>query len=108
MIKTFITGNLTRNPELKTVKDDKKVCEFTVASNRVVKDAGADFLPVEVWGVVAENCAKYLKKGSKVAVNGTLRIEEYEKDGVKHRAVKLVDVDVEFLDRAEKSGKEAK
>ena len=99
MLQVMLTGNITKDLELKDVKGDKKVCSFTVACNRKGEDA-ADFVDVEVWNKQAEACAKYLKKGSKVAVIGTLHIDTYEKnDGSgKGKALKVVDSNVEFLD----------
>lgn len=65
MIKTTIQGNLARDPEIKNLEDDKKVCVLTVASNRVGKDS-PDVLRVEVWNKAADNCAKYLDRKSVV------------------------------------------
>lgn len=107
MIKTTICGNLVYDPELKTVSDEKKVCVITVASNRSGKD-GADVLRVEVWGKVAETCKKYLKKGSGVVASGDLEIELYEKDGEMRVAVRLVNAQVEFTDRAPAKEQSAK
>ena len=100
-------GNLVYDPELKTVSDEKKVCVITVASNRPGKD-GADVLRVEVWGKVAETCKKYLKKGSGVVASGDLEIELYEKDGETRVAVRLVNAQVEFTDRAPAKEQSAK
>ena len=103
MIKAFIQGNLTNDVELKTVKDsEKQVATFNVASNRPGKD-GTDYLRVEVWGANAQNCAKYLKKGSGVCCAGDLDIDTYTKDDVRHVAVKLVNAQVEFTDRKAQS-----
>lgn len=107
MIKTTIWGNLAADPELREVevgedKKKRKVCTFTVMSNRYGKDA-PDALRVETWGANAENCAKYLKKGSGCVASGDLSIDTYEKDGVKHVAVKLENADVQFTDKAPKN-----
>ncbi len=100
MIKTIIQGNLTVDPETKHVgeNEEKTVCTLTVASNRFGKDKPS-ILRVEVWGKIAENCAKFLKKGSGVCAMGDLDIDLYEKDGEKRTAVKLVNADIEFTDR---------
>lgn len=98
MIKTTIQGNLARDPELKELEGDKKVCVLTVASNRIGKDS-PDVLRVEVWNKQADNCAKFLKKGSGVFAAGDLDIDLYEKDGSTRVAVKLVNAQVGFTDR---------
>jgi len=106
MIKTQVWGNLASDPELRTVevgakKEKRSLCVFTVMSNRYGKDT-PDALRVEVWGALAENVAKYLKKGSGVAAAGDLSIDVYEKDGTNHVAVKLLASDVQFTDKAPK------
>ena len=101
MIKTTICGNLVFDPELKTVADEKKVCILTVASNRPGKET-ADVLRVEIWGKAGETCKKYLKKGSGVVASGDLEIDLYDRDGETRVAVKLVNAQVEFTDRAPK------
>lgn len=110
MIKTTIWGNLAADPELREVevgedKKKRKVCTFTVMSNRFGKDK-PDALRVEVWGANVDNMSKYLKKGSGVVAAGDLSIDTYEKDNVKHISVKLVNAEVEFTDKAPKSDKE--
>lgn len=110
MIKTTIWGNLAADPELREVevgeeKKKRKVCSFTVMSNRFGKEE-PDALRVEVWGANADNISKYLKKGSGVVASGDLSIDVYEKDGEKRSSVKLVNADVQFTDKAPKSDKE--
>ncbi len=106
MIKTTIIGNVVRDLELKKVSKEKTVCVFTVASNRIGSKEGSqsvDFLNVEVWGKMAENCAEYLKKGSGVAVSGDLHIDNYVKDDETRYSVKLVNCDVQFLSKPSSS-----
>ena len=77
-----ITGNLTRDPELRTVPGGRSVCNFNVAVNaqeRVKNPDGSsayekttDYFRITVWGSTGENCAKYLKKGRNVTVHGEL------------------------------------
>ena len=100
MIKTIIQGNLTMDPELKHVgeNEEKTVCTLTVASNRPGKEKPS-ILRVETWGKIAENCEKFLKKGSGVCACGDLDIDTYDKDGEKRIAVKLVNAEIEFTDR---------
>lgn len=102
MIKTQISGNLVRNPEIKTVLDNKKLCILTAASNRPGKDV-PDVLRIEVWGKQAEVCEKYLKKGSGIIAAGDLNIDLYQKDDEKRVSVSLVNAQVEFTDRKPKA-----
>ena len=101
MNKLFIIGNLTRDPELRQNKDGVPVCTFTVAVNRkrsqgVVEQT--DFFRVTAWRGLAENCAKYLQKGRKVGVTGTVGISTYTgKDGMQHADLTVSADDVEFL-----------
>lgn len=102
MNKAFIIGNLTKDPELRTTKNGISVCSFTVAVQRRYKDQNgdrqADFIPVIVWRGLAENCAKYLAKGKKVAVSGEIQTRSYEaQDGSKKYVTEIVANDVEFL-----------
>ena len=82
MNRCVIIGNLTRDPELKTTTSGRSVCTFTVAVNRRFTNQNgereADFIPVVVWGKQAENCAKYLLKGSSCAVSGSIQTRNYE------------------------------
>ena len=100
MLQTQIIGNLLMEPELKHVgeREEKTVCTLTVASNRPGRDKPS-ILRVEVWGKSAENCAKFLNKGSGIFACGDLDIDIYEKDDEKRVAVKLVNAKVEFTDR---------
>ena len=102
MNKAFLIGNLTRDPELRTTPNGVSVCSFTVAVQRRYKDQNgerqADFIPVIVWRGLAENCAKYLAKGRKVAVAGEIQTRNYDaQDGTKRYVTEIVVSDVEFL-----------
>ena len=102
MNKAFIIGNLTKDPELRTTPNGVSVCSFSVAVQRRYKDQNgdkqADFIPVIVWRGLAENCAKYLAKGRKVAVSGEIQTRSYEaQDGSKRYITEIVASDVEFL-----------
>lgn len=117
MNKTFIIGNLTHSPELKTVSGGISVCTFTVAVNKRnrARTAGAspsrtaheiaggqepeaDFFRVTAWRQLGENCAKYLDKGRKVAVTGAISTRAYQgKDGSPRASLELTADDVEFL-----------
>ena len=104
MNKLTIIGNLTRDPETRTVGSDHTVCSFTVAVNRrkVSQNAtqpDADFFRVSAWDKRGEVCQKYLAKGRKVAVTGSVSARAYEaKDGSGARAsLEVMADDVEFL-----------
>jgi single-strand DNA-binding protein len=100
MNKVILVGNLTRDPELSTIPNGTPVCKFAIAVNRRRSKEGAeevDFFNIVVWRQVGENCAKYLKKGSKVAICGSIQTRNYEQDGVKKFFTEIIADDVEFL-----------
>jgi single-strand DNA-binding protein len=102
-----ITGNLTRDPELKKLKSlpsGSSVCELGVAVNESTKNPDgtwgerANFFNVEVFGKQAEACAQYLAKGRPVAIEGRLRFRSWTaQDGSKRSAVSIVAESVQFL-----------
>lgn len=102
----FLMGNLTRDPELRYTPNGQAVANFTIATNRVWKDAdgeqkdSAEFTDVVVWGKIAENVANYLKKGRRVHVIGRLQTRSWEaQDGSKKYKTEVIATDVTFLDR---------
>jgi single-strand DNA-binding protein len=104
MNKLTIIGNLTRDPELRTTQDGTSVCGFTVAVNRRARrDAQngqpeADFFRVSAWRALGENCQKYLAKGRKVAVTGSVSVSTYQgNDGTTRATLEVNADDVEFL-----------
>ena len=107
MNKLTIIGNLTKNPELRTTTSGKNVCDFTVAVNRRRPQEGqpeADYFRVTVWNERAELCAKYLEKGKKVCVIGSVSVRTYTgNDGTTRASLEVTDVaEVEFLSPAGK------
>jgi len=102
--KVLVAGNLTRDPELKYIPSGSAVCHFGLAINRKykTKDGGLQddvvFLDIEAWGKTGEAVAKYLTKGSKALVEGRLKLDSWEKDGVKKSKLKVVAIDVQFLE----------
>lgn len=95
-------GRLTKTPDIKQTTSGKNVCAFTLAVNRRYKDADgkttADFFTVQAWEKLAELCARYLDKGSKVFISGELRNRSYEaKDGTKRTVTEIIANEVEFL-----------
>lgn len=102
MNKVILIGNLTKDPELTTTNNGISVCKFSLAvSRRFVGASGereADFLNIVVWRGQAENCHKYLKKGSKCGVVGSVQSRSYDaQDGTKKYITEIVAEEVEFL-----------
>jgi single-strand DNA-binding protein len=108
--RVIITGNLTRDPELRATPSGTSVCSLRVAVNTRRKDASGDwvdkpnYFDVTVWGAQGENCANYLAKGRPVAVDGRLEWREWEQDGNKRQAVDIIADVVQFLRGAEEEG----
>lgn len=104
MNKLTIIGNLTRDVELRTTQSGKSVANFTLAVNRRAKPgekAEADFFRVSVWDKQAETCQKYLAKGRKVCVIGSVSVNTYNaNDGSTRATLEVFAQDVEFLDSA--------
>jgi single-strand DNA-binding protein len=108
-----ITGNLTRDPELRSTGGGTSVCDLRVAVNSRRKDGGTgewvdkpNYFDVTVWGAQGENCANYLAKGRPVAIEGRLDWSEWEaKDGSgKRQAVRIVANSVQFLGSRDGAG----
>lgn len=103
MNKVFMTGRLVKDPEMRDVKvgdDTVKKCRFRIAVERRNAEGQADFFNVVVWRKQAENCGKYLKKGSKVSVIGRLENSSFTgKDGKEIQNTDIVAEEVEFLNR---------
>lgn len=104
MNKVFLIGNLTRDPELRTTPNGYTVCQFTIAVNRRRSsnaEAGqpeADFFRVSAWRQLGEICSKYLAKGRKVSVVGTVSASAYVgNDGQARASLEVTADDVEFL-----------
>lgn len=101
MNKITIIGNLTRDPELRSTRDGIAVCSFTVAVNRRAKPGQpqeADYFRVTAWRGLAENCKKFLGKGRKVAVVGSVSVSTYTgNDGSTRASLDVTADDVEFL-----------
>ena len=103
MNKAFLIGNLTRDPELRTLPSGVSVCTFTIAINRkFVNQQGvreADFLNIVAWRQLGETCARYLSKGRKVGVTGSIQTRSYDaQDGSKRYVTEIIADNVEFCD----------
>ena len=102
MNKVILVGNLTRDPELSETPSGVAVCRFAIAVSRDYANSEGnretDFFNITVWRGRAENCGKYLKKGNKVAVVGSIQTRSYEdKDGIKRNVTDIIANEVEFL-----------
>jgi single-strand DNA-binding protein len=102
--RVVITGNLTRDPELRNTPSGTSVCSLRVACNTRRKDASGqwvdkpNYFDVTVWGAQGENCATYLQKGRPVAIDGRLEWREWEdKEGHKRQSVDIIADSVQFL-----------
>ena len=102
MNQVVLIGGLPRDPELSyTPNTQTAVCRFTVAVDRPKRngeDNGTDYIRIVVWGRQAENCDRYLSKGSKVAVQGRIETGSYtNREGQKVYTTEVVANNVEFL-----------
>jgi single-strand DNA-binding protein len=109
--RVVMTGNLTRDPEMRTTPSGTSVCSLRIASNTRRKDGSGNwvekpnFFDVTVWGKQGENAAKYLAKGRPVALDGRLEWREWEdKEGNKRQAVDIIADSVQFLGSREGGG----
>lgn len=111
MNKVILVGNLTRDPELAQTPSGISVCKFSIAVNRDYTNANgereADFINIVTWRNLADNCAKYLVKGSKVAVCGSIQTSSYDdKNGEKRYRTDVVADSVEFISTKSKDDAE--
>ena len=102
MNKIILIGNLTRDPETSSTQGGVVFTRFNVAVNRPFTNAAgervADYFDVICWRQLAERCGKYLFKGSKVGINGSVQRRQYEdRDGIKRTSFDVVADEVEFL-----------
>lgn len=113
MNKVILIGNLTKDPELSETPSGVSYCKFSIAVNRPFANSDGeretDFFNITTWRGQAETCAKYLTKGKKVCVVGSLQNREYtDKNGVKRTATDVIASEIEFLSpRQEDGGKTA-
>lgn len=109
MNRIFVTGNIARDPEARTTQSGLSVCTFTVAVQRSVKNANgtydADFLPVVAWRQTADFVSRYLHKGSKVAVEGSVQTRSYDaQDGSKRYVTEIIADRVEGMEPRNSNG----
>lgn len=100
--KVMVYGNLTRDPEMKALPSGLKVTAMSIATNSTWSDKdgkkqeAVEYHNVVVFGKTAENCAKYLTKGSGAYIEGRLQTRSWEKDGVKQYRTEIVAETVQF------------
>lgn len=102
--KAILIGNLTRDPELKAIASGNKVCTFSLATNRVYRDAGGnkqektEYHNIVVWGKTAENVAQYMKKGSQILVEGRIETRSWDDQatGTKKYRTEIVADSIQF------------
>jgi single-strand DNA-binding protein len=111
--RVILTGNLTFDPELRSLPSGTSVCKLRVAVNTRRKnnatgdwDDKANYFDVTVWGAQGENCARYLAKGRPVAIDGRLEWSEWvDKDTGKNRnKLEVVADSVQFLNGRDDNG----
>ncbi len=103
--RVILTGNLTRDPELRSTSGGMSVCSLRVATNTRRKDNSTgewtdkpNYFSVTVWGAQGENCARFLSKGRPVAIDGRLEWREWQaQDGSKRESIEIVADAVQFL-----------
>ena len=105
---TTLIGRLVREVEVKYTNSGTAIANISIANNDTVKKDNqwiddVSFFDVVVFGSQAENCGKYLKKGSKIAVNGRLKQNRWEKEGNKMSKIEIIAGSIQFLDSVEKS-----
>ena len=112
--RVVLTGNLTRDPELRSISSGTSVASLRLACNTRRKNSAGDwedranYFDVTVWGAQGETCARFLAKGRPVAIDGRLEWREWETDNGRRQAVEIVAEAVQFLggrdDAAESDG----
>jgi single-strand DNA-binding protein len=101
--RVFLMGNLTRDPEVRYTPSKEAVGDLQLAVNRRYKGKdGQDhdevcYVGVVVWGRQAETCRDYLHKGSPILVEGSLQLDQWEKDGQKQSRLRVRAIRVQFL-----------
>lgn len=104
--RVCISGNLTRDPEIRSTASGTVVMSFTVAVNERRRnklgewDDVANFVDCSMFGTRAESVSRFLSKGSKVAIDGSLRYSSWERDGQKRSKLEVIVGDIDFMSRS--------
>src|SRR4051812_708079 len=109
--RVVLTGNLTRDPELRSLPSGMSLCKLRVACNTRRKNNATgewedkpNYFDVTVWGAQGENCARFLSKGRPVAIDGRLEWREWETEAGKRQAVDIIADSVQFLGGRDEGG----
>ncbi len=110
--RVVMTGNLTSDPDLRSLPSGMSVCKLRIACNTRRKNQATgdwedkpNYFDVTVWGAQGENCARYLAKGRPVAIDGRLEWREWEaQDGAKRQSVDIIADSVQFLGGRDEAG----
>lgn len=102
MNNVILYGRITADPAVKYTQSNKATCRFTLAVNRMTE--GADFIRCVAWEKVAENMGKYVRKGDRLLVNGSITTGSYEKDGKKVYTTDVTARTIQFLDMHKRDG----
>lgn len=101
MNKVYLIGNVCADPQLRSTKDGIQVCSFNLAVNHKGKDKETEFFKITSWRALADLCGKYLAKGRKVCVVGSVGASAYMgKDGKPKASIEVTADEVEFLSPA--------
>lgn len=106
--QAVLVGRLTKDLEIKTLDNDKKITNITIAIPRNFKNADGeyetDFINCILWDSIAENTAEYCKKGDIIGVRGRLQSSSYEKeDGTKIYTTEIIAEKITFLSSKKES-----
>ncbi len=105
--RAIVTGNLTRDAELRATTGGTPVCSFAIAVNERRKGASGEwvdypnYIDCICFGKRAESLSRYLLKGTKVGVEGSLHQNRWEKDGNKYSRLEIVVSDIDFMSKAQ-------
>lgn len=110
---SLVEGRLTRDPDLLYTKNGAALCKFDIAVNFNFKNEGkilneVSFISVNTWNKIADACAQYLKKGSKVRIKGRLKQDNWiNKNGEKRTKIHIEAAGVDFLGSPKQKKEEA-
>ncbi len=109
--RVLVTGNLTRDPELRATQSGSQVLSFGIAVNDRRKNQSTgewedypNFVDCTMFGTRAEKLANYIAKGSKVAIEGKLRYSSWERDGERRSKLEVIVDEIEFMSRRDEQG----
>ncbi len=110
MNKVILIGNVGQDPDVRTIPSGARVCKISVATTENYKDKSGEWVDstewhrVVLWDYLADRAEKYLKRGSKVCIEGKNKTTKYEKDGVTHYTTEVIARDLILLDPKNRDG----